>query len=60
MCAENEMSNQKEQVVPNPKQSKAEHLEALLDEALRESFPASDSIAITIERAVLGDRDRIP
>jgi hypothetical protein len=30
--------------------TEAEHLEELLDEALTETFPASDAIAIAIER----------
>ena len=30
--------------------TEAEHLEELLDEALIETFPASDSVAITIEQ----------
>jgi hypothetical protein len=27
----------------------AEHLEALLDEALKETFPASDPVAVTVQ-----------
>ena len=32
--------------------TEAEHLEELLDEALIETFPASDPVAITIERDI--------
>jgi hypothetical protein len=34
--------------------SEAEHLEELLDEALNETFPASDPVAITIEQRDAG------
>jgi hypothetical protein len=34
--------------------SEAAHLDKLLDEALRETFPASDPIAITVEKASKG------
>jgi hypothetical protein len=30
----------------------AAHLDKMLDEALRETFPASDPIAITIDKAI--------
>jgi hypothetical protein len=33
---------------PGPADS-AEHLEAMLDEALKETFPASDPVAVTIQ-----------
>ena len=32
--------------------SRADHIEALLDEALKETFPASDPIALTIDSAI--------
>ena len=31
----------------------AEHLDNMLDEALRETFPASDPIAITIDKPLI-------
>jgi hypothetical protein len=31
----------------------AGHLDKMLDEALRETFPASDPIAITIDKAIV-------
>jgi hypothetical protein len=42
----------KRQKRPGLKRSEAEavHLDSLLDEALRETFPASDPIAITIDK----------
>jgi hypothetical protein len=39
---------------PGLSRSKAVHLDRLLDEALRETFPASDPIAITIEKSSKG------
>jgi hypothetical protein len=35
--------------------AEAEHLEKLLDEALIETFPASDPVAIAIERGPYGE-----
>jgi hypothetical protein len=32
-----------------PGSADAEHLEAMLDEALKETFPASDPVAVTIQ-----------
>jgi hypothetical protein len=39
---------------PGLSRSDAAHLDKLLDEALRETFPASDPIAITVEKASKG------
>ena len=35
---------------PNERHSISRHLDALLDEALKETFPASDPVAITLDR----------
>jgi hypothetical protein len=39
---------------PGLSRSEAVHLDKLLDEALRETFPASDPIAITVEKVSEG------
>src|ERR1700760_767225 len=39
---------------PGLSRSEAAHLDRLLDEALRETFPASDPIAITVEKSPKG------
>jgi hypothetical protein len=39
---------------PGLTRSEAVHLDRLLDEALRETFPASDPVAITVEKASKG------
>jgi hypothetical protein len=39
---------------PGLSRSEAAHLDRLLDEALRETFPASDPIAITVEKSSKG------
>jgi len=36
---------------PLNRQSRAEHLDKLLDEALEQTFPASDPVAIDFERS---------
>jgi hypothetical protein len=43
-------SKQPRRSAPKCEEPPAEHLNALLDEALQETFPASDPIAISIER----------
>ena len=40
--------------------TEAEHLDKLLDEALLETFPASDPIAIAIERDIRNRHDSAP
>jgi hypothetical protein len=39
---------------PGLTRSETVHLDELLDEALRETFPASDPVAITVEKASKG------
>jgi hypothetical protein len=34
---------------PKPRSSKSRHLDELLDEGLKETFPASDPVAISLE-----------
>ena len=43
-------SKQARRSAPKCEEPPAEHLNALLDEALQETFPASDPIALSIER----------
>ena len=40
--------------------TEAEHLDELLDEALIETFPASDPVAITIERDIRNRHNSAP
>lgn len=42
---------------PLNRQSRAEHLDKLLDEALEQTFPASDPVAIDFEQSVSSLRD---
>ena len=44
----------------SPDDTQAEHLDELLDEALIETFPASDPVAITIERDIRNRHTRDP
>lgn len=44
------ISKQPRRSAPRCEEPPAEHLNALLDEALQETFPASDPIAVSIER----------
>ncbi len=37
-------------IAPELTPTEAQHLDDLLDEALRDSFPASDPVAISVER----------
>ena len=38
-------------IVLSPEQARRKHVEDLLDEGLEETFPASDPVAIAVERA---------
>lgn len=58
------MNNTKSTVRPDPKFRPHDdvvpnkNMDKSLDEALKESFPASDPIAVTIEKAKSGDKNR--
>lgn len=43
---------------PPARQSQGEHLDALLDDALEETFPASDPVAIGVEEKETSEADK--
>ena len=43
---------------PQPAAAALTHIDELLDEALKATFPASDPVAINIERGAVGERRR--
>ena len=52
------VGTKKKAAEPPSEQSECEHLDALLDEALEETFPASDPVAIEIEKVELSRSEK--
>jgi hypothetical protein len=53
------MSTKRKAAEPPSEQSECEHLDALLDEALEETFPASDPVAIEVEKVELSQSEKM-
>ncbi|MEO8244777.1 MAG: hypothetical protein ABI832_21035 [bacterium] len=57
VCAVSDYKALAEDVTVDPVSDRKSHIDALLDEAINESFPASDPMAISIPRSLIEPED---